>query len=168
MNNPLVQPDPGLFIWTIITFLVLLWLLAKFAWKPLLALLEKREESIRNSLKDAEKAREELEALNQKTEKLLAEARIEAQGIVSAGRSAAEKLQDDLVKKAKEKSEALLVESKRQIQSEKDEALSEIKTEVVTLSVEIASKLIEKNLSDKGNRELVDKTLKSIHKNHEA
>ncbi|MEE9190881.1 MAG: F0F1 ATP synthase subunit B [Candidatus Neomarinimicrobiota bacterium] len=168
MNNPLVQPDPGLFIWTIITFLVLLWLLAKFAWKPLLALLEKREENIRNSLKDAEKAREELEALNQKTEKLLAEARVEAQGIVSAGRAAAEKLQDDLARKAKEKSESLIAESKRQIQSEKDEALSEIKFEVVTLSLEIASKLIEKNLSDKDNRELIDSTLKNIQKNHEA
>ena len=67
MPNPLVQPDPGLFIWTIVTFLVLLWLLAKFAWKPLLALLEKREQNIRNSLKDAEKARVELELLNKIT-----------------------------------------------------------------------------------------------------
>jgi F-type H+-transporting ATPase subunit b len=168
MTNPLVQPDPGLFIWTIITFLVLLWLLAKFAWKPLLALLEKREETIRNSLKDAEKAREELEASNKKTEELMAEAREEVQGIISAGRAVAEKLQDDLVKKAKEKADILIAESKRQIQSEKDEALSEIKSEVVTLSLEIASKLIEKNLSDKDNREIIVKTLKNIHKNHEA
>ena len=168
MTNPLVQPDPGLFIWTIITFLVLLWLLAKFAWKPLLALLEKREETIRNSLKDAEKAREELEASNKKTEELMAEAREEVQGIISAGRAVAEKLQDDLVKKAKEKADVLIAESKRQIQSEKDEALSEIKSEVVTLSLEIASKLIEKNLSDKDNREIIVKTLKNIHKNHEA
>ncbi len=168
MTNPLVQPDPGLFIWTIITFLVLLWLLAKFAWKPLLALLEKREETIRNSLKDAEKAREELEASNKKTEELMVEAREEVQGIISAGRAVAEKLQDDLVKKAKEKADVLIAESKRQIQSEKDEALSEIKSEVVTLSLEIASKLIEKNLSDKDNREIIVKTLKNIHKNHEA
>jgi F-type H+-transporting ATPase subunit b len=168
MTNPLVQPDPGLFIWTIITFLVLLWLLAKFAWKPLLALLEKREETIRNSLKDAEKAREELEASNKKTEELMAEAREEVQSIISAGRAVAEKLQDDLVKKAKEKADVLIAESKRQIQSEKDEALSEIKSEVVTLSLEIASKLIEKNLSDKDNREIIVKTLKNIHKNHEA
>ena len=168
MTNPLVQPDPGLFIWTIITFLVLLWLLAKFAWKPLLALLEKREETIRNSLKDAEKAREELEASNKKTEELMAEAREEVQGIILAGRAVAEKLQDDLVKKAKEKADILIAESKRQIQSEKDEALSEIKSEVVTLSLEIASKLIEKNLSDKDNREIIVKTLKNIHKNHEA
>ena len=168
MTNPLVQPDPGLFIWTIITFLVLLWLLAKFAWKPLLALLEKREETIRNSLKDAEKAREELEASNKKTEELMVEAREEVQGIISAGRAVAEKLQDDLVKKAKARAHALIAESKRQIQSEKDEALSEIKSEVVTLSLEIASKLIEKNLSDKDNREIIVKTLKNIHKNHEA
>lgn len=60
MNNPLVQPDPGLFIWTILTFLVLLFLLAKFAWKPLLGMLERRETTIRQSLANAEKARDEM------------------------------------------------------------------------------------------------------------
>ena len=78
MNNPLVQPDPGLFIWTIVTFLVLLALLAKFAWKPLLAALDSRQESIRKALDDARKAKQELEGIHTESAKLLAEARREA------------------------------------------------------------------------------------------
>ena len=76
--NPLVQPDPGLFIWTIVTFLVLLGLLAKFAWRPLLDALERRQESIRKSLDDAQKAKQELERLNVESQRILAAARTEA------------------------------------------------------------------------------------------
>ncbi len=79
MNNPLVQVDPGLFIWTIVTFLVLLTLLAKFAWGPLLQALDAREETIRKSLADAEKARQELERLNQESEAIIRQARVEAE-----------------------------------------------------------------------------------------
>ena len=64
MNNPLVQPDPGLYIWTIATFLILVWLLAKYAWRPLLGALERRQESIRKSLDDAQQAKQELERLS--------------------------------------------------------------------------------------------------------
>ena len=83
MNNPLVQLDPGLFVWTILTFLLLLFVLAKFAWKPLLKMLKDREELIRSSLKDAEKAKEELERLNAEGEAIINQARSEAQTILS-------------------------------------------------------------------------------------
>ncbi|PYR75446.1 MAG: hypothetical protein DMF87_20510 [Acidobacteria bacterium] len=81
--NPLVQPDPGLYIWTIITFLVLLALLAKFAWKPLLEALDNRQQSIRQALDDARKAKQELEAIHAESAKLLAQARTEAAEICS-------------------------------------------------------------------------------------
>src|SRR5437667_11963997 len=81
MNNPLIQPDPGLFIWTIVTFLVLLALLGKFAWRPLLQALESRQERIRKSLEDAERARQELERLQQESAKMMQQARIEAEYI---------------------------------------------------------------------------------------
>ena len=81
MNNPLVQLDPGLFIWTILTFLLLLTVLAKFAWKPLLKMLKDREEMIRNSLYDAEKAQTELARLNSEGEEIINKARSEAQEI---------------------------------------------------------------------------------------
>ena len=92
MDNPLVQLDPGLFVWTIITFLILLGVLTKFAWKPLLKALEIRENEISQSLKDAEKAKKELERLSEESEEIIAKARSEAQGILSEGKKAAEKL----------------------------------------------------------------------------
>ena len=83
MDSPLVQLDPGLFVWTILTFLLLLAVLAKFAWKPLLKMLKDREELIRSSLEDAEKAQTELAKLNAEGEKIINKARAEAQEILS-------------------------------------------------------------------------------------
>ena len=83
MNNPLVQPDPGLFIWTIFTFLVLLVLLAKFAWKPLLAFLASRQETIKKSLENAQTAKKELERLQQESAQIIRKAHGEAESIVS-------------------------------------------------------------------------------------
>src|SRR5437870_12529460 len=94
MNNPLIQPDPGLFIWTIVTFLVLLVLLAKFVWRPLLQALESRQERIRNSLEDAERARQELERLQQESAKILQQARVEAASTVTQTRVVDERLQE--------------------------------------------------------------------------
>ena len=85
--NTLVQPDPGLYIWTIATFLLLVALLAKFAWRPLLEALERRQESIRKSLDDAQKARQELERLGVESQRILAAARTEAEQILSSTRS---------------------------------------------------------------------------------
>ena len=96
MNNPLVQLDPGLFVWTILTFLLLLFVLAKFAWKPLLKMLNDREELIRSSLEDAEKAKEKLEKLNAEGEAIINQARSEAQSILSEGKAAAAKLKNRL------------------------------------------------------------------------
>ncbi|MEE8340829.1 MAG: F0F1 ATP synthase subunit B [Candidatus Neomarinimicrobiota bacterium] len=168
MDNPLVQVDPGLYIWTIIIFLVLLFLLMKFAWKPLLAMLEKREDSIRSALLDAEKAREELANVKEDTEKLLNKARTEAQTIVSASKKNAEKLKDDIIKKAQTKSDTLLDDVKKQITIEKERAVAEVKTEVVNLSMEIAKKLIKKNLTKEDNLNLINESLKNINPKNEA
>jgi F-type H+-transporting ATPase subunit b len=101
MNNPLVQPDPGLFIWTILTFLVLLALLAKFAWRPLLAALDTRQEAIKKSLEDAEKAKQELARLQHESTKIIEQARVDAESILAKTRSDAERLREDLKAKAK-------------------------------------------------------------------
>jgi len=86
VDNPLVQPDPGLFIWTILTFLVLLAMLAKFAWRPLLQALEGRQEMIRKSLDDAQEAKRELERLHQESAQILKQARVQAESIMSQSR----------------------------------------------------------------------------------
>src|SRR6185295_10499454 len=106
MDNPLVQPDPGLFIWTILTFLVLVTLLAKFAWGPLLQALESRQASIRKSLDDAQQARQELEAVNQQSAEILRQSRVDAEAIVARSRSDAERLREEMKQKAKAEAEA--------------------------------------------------------------
>ena len=168
MDNPLVQPDPGLYIWTIIVFLVLLFLLMKFAWKPLLAMLEKREDNIKQSLADAEKARDELVNVKEDTEKLLNEARTESQAIVAAGKKNAERMQEEIVDKAQSKSDALLADAKKQIQLEKDRAITDVRAEVVNLSMQVAEKLIKKNLSKEDNLKLINESLSSINPKNEA
>ena len=167
MDNPLVQLDPGLFVWTIITFLILLTLLSKFAWKPLLNALEKREGEITNSLENAEKARKELERLTTEGDEIIAQARSEAQAIVSEGKKAADQLKDSTLLKAKEEAVTNLEQAKEQIQVEKDKAIAEIKGEVVGLSLSIAEKLVKKNLNEEDNKSLINESLKHI-KGYEA
>ena len=162
MDNPLVQVDPGLFLWTILTFLVLLGLLAKFAWKPLLTALENRQEMIRKSLDDALKAKQELERLQQESKKIISQARVEAQSIVANTRSEAEKLRGELRQKAKAEAGSILRNAEKQIQLETEKAISKIRHEVVDLSLLVASKLIKKNLSKEDNQSLIEESLKQI------
>ena len=162
MDNPFVQIDPGLFIWTIVTFLVLLGLLAKFAWGPLLKALDERQEMIRKSLDDADQAKQELERLHQESAQIIAEARAEAQSIVAKSRTAAETVREDLKQKAKEDADALVRGAQRQIQLETARAIQEIRHEVVDLSLAVASKLIKKNLTQEDNDALIRDSLRQI------
>jgi F-type H+-transporting ATPase subunit b len=159
MNNPLVQVDPGLFIWTIVTFLVLLTLLAKFAWGPLLQALEARQETIRKSLADAEKARVELERLNQESAQIIRTARVEADQIIAASRADAERLRGELREKARSEAEGILKNAERQIQLETARALQQIRQEAADISVDIASKLLRRNLSKQDNENLIAEAL---------
>ncbi len=162
MDNPLVQPDPGLFLWTILTFLVLLGLLAKFAWNPLLALLDRREETIRQSLDDAEEAKRELQRLQQESKEILSKARVEAQSILAQTRSEAEKLKGEIKQKAKAEADSILRDAEKRIQVETEKAIAVLKNEVVDLSLLVASKLIRKNLSKEDNQSLIEESLKQI------
>jgi F-type H+-transporting ATPase subunit b len=162
MDNPLVQPDPGLFIWTILTFLVLLALLAKFAWRPLLEALESRQNDIRKSLDDAQRARQELERLNQESAQIINQARVEADQIIVNSRADAERLREDLKVKARAEADAVVKNAERQIQLETARALQQIRAEAVDLSVMIASKLIQKNLTREDNERLIEEALKQV------
>jgi len=164
MDNPLVQLDPGLFVWTILTFLVLLGVLAKFAWNPLLIMLKDREEHIRSSLDDAEKARAELERLNSEGEDIVNKARSEAQTILAEGKAAASKLKDETLNATKDQAKSILTEAEKQIRIEKDKAIEEIKSEVVDLSLSVAAKLIKKNISREDNQALIDESLENVTK----
>ncbi|MCZ6877780.1 MAG: F0F1 ATP synthase subunit B [Acidobacteria bacterium] len=162
MDNPLVQPDPGLFLWTILTFLVLFGLLARFAWKPLLAMLEKREEIIRQSLDDAEKAKHELQRLQQESKEILSKARVEAQSILAKTRSEAEQLKGEIRQNAKAQADSILRDAEKQIQVETEKAIAMLKSDVVDLSLVVASKLIRRNLSKEDNQSLIEESLKQF------
>ena len=157
--NPLVQPDPGLFIWTIVTFLVLLALLAKFAWRPLLDALDRRQQEIRKSLDDAQRARHELEQIQHESQRILAAARTDAESIVARTRSDAERLREEIKQKARTEAANMVKNAERQIELETSRALQQIRQEAVDLSVAIASKLIQRNLSKEDNERLINEAI---------
>lgn len=168
MDNPLVQIEPGLFIWTIVTFMALLGVLAKFVWRPLMDALDRREDKIRESLENAEKAEVELEMLQHESGEIVARARGEAQSIIAEGKSAAEKMKDEILQTARDKAGGIIGQAQKQIEAEKDKALIEIKTEVVDLSIQVAERLIRKNLSKEDNLAIINESLNKIGPMDEA
>ena len=158
----LVKFDPGLAIWTIFTFLVLVALLSKFAWKPLMLMLDTRQESIKKSLADADTAKRELERLQEESSHIIRKARVEAESILSKSSSDAEKLREEMKVKAKAEADAIVKESQRQIEIETGRALRQIRSEVADLSIAIASKVIQRNVSKEDNSRLIEDTLKQI------
>lgn len=162
MDNPLVQPDPGLFFWTIAVFLVLLFLLRKFAWGPLLAALEERQAGIRKSLDDADKARRELAEVQTKASALIGKARMEADAILSEARTDGVRIRQELRDLAQKEAEAITRNARQQIQLERDRAVAELRQEAVDLSVLIASKLVRRNLTREDNAALIEDALQQV------
>jgi F-type H+-transporting ATPase subunit b len=162
MDNPLLRVDPGLFIWTILTFLALLTLLAKFAWTPLLEALETRQNAIRKSLDDAQQAKVELERLNVESGHIIQRARVDAEAIIAQSRSEGDRLREEIRAKARTEADHIVKNAERQIQLETSRALEQIRREAVDLSVMIASKIIQRNLSREDNERLIDAALKQV------
>jgi F-type H+-transporting ATPase subunit b len=157
--NNLVQADPGLFFWTIITFLVLLFLLNRFAWKPLLKALDDRKATIAKSVEDARRATAELQQVQEESARLLAQARSEAAGIVTRSRADADRFRDEMRHKAQEDAAAIVKNAEKEIQLETARALAQIRTEAVDLSVAIASKLLRRNISAADNEALIQEAI---------
>ena len=162
MDNPLVQPDPGLFIWTILTFLVLVGVLAKFAWKPMLQALDQRQQKVAKALEDARLAAEELARRQAETVRILADARQQAEAIVSRSMADAERLRTELRDKATAEAASLLRNAERQIESETNRAVDVIRKEAIDLSIAIAEKLLRRNVSKDDNAALIAESLQQI------
>jgi F-type H+-transporting ATPase subunit b len=160
--NPLVQPEPGLYVWTIAVFLILLLLLSIFAWRPLLQALERRQESIRKSLDDARQAKEELQRLQTESQRILAGARAEADTILARTREDANRVRDELRQKAQAEAQSIVNNAQKQIELETARALQQIRAEAVDLSVAIASKILQRNVSREDNQRLIEETFRQI------
>lgn len=162
----LLTPGTGLLFWQSVVFIALFLFLAKFAWKPIIGALNEREESIRQALESAEKAKEEMTALQAGNEKLLREAREERDRIVRDAREAANRLIDQAQTEARKSADKLIEDAKAVINTEKQAALRDVKSQVALFSIEIAEKLINKNLSsDKAQKDMVEEFIKEIKLN---
>jgi F-type H+-transporting ATPase subunit b len=153
--DTLVKVDPGLYFWTLFTFLALVVLLKKFAWTPLLVALEERRASIEKSVEDAKRATAELQRVQEESARLLAEARSEAAGIVTRSRADADRFREEMRKKAVEDAQVIVKNAEKEIQLETARAVAQLRTEAVDLSVAIASKLLRKNITAADNDALI-------------
>ncbi|POS02920.1 ATP synthase F0 subcomplex B subunit [Flavobacterium croceum DSM 17960] len=150
----------GLFILQIVIFVGLIFLLKKFAWKPILDAVNTREEGIKNALLSAENAKKEMQNLKADNEKLLAEARAERDALMKEAREIKEKMINDAKVEAQAQGEKLIAQAKATIEGEKNAALADLKNQVSTLSIEIAEKVLKEELSNKeAQTKLVDKLL---------
>jgi F-type H+-transporting ATPase subunit b len=159
VDNPLVQVAPGLAIWTILTFLVLLFLLRKYAWLPLLKALEERRATIEKSVEDARKATAALQQMQEESARQLAQARAEAAAIVTRSRADADRFREEMRLKAQEESGVIIKNAQKEIQLETQRAMAQIRTEAVDLSLNIASKLLRRNVSAADNEALIKEAL---------
>ena len=154
--------DPGLIIWTTIIFTLLLILLKKFAWKPILSAVDERNKSIEEALKAAEKAKEEMATLNVDNERILTEAKKERDALLKEAREIKETIISEAKKNATDEADKIIISAKSQINNDKMKALVELKNEIAGLSIEMTEKILKSELSDKNKqKELVEDALKS-------
>ncbi|MDR1878038.1 MAG: F0F1 ATP synthase subunit B [Bacteroidales bacterium] len=159
----LINPDVGLIFWMTISFLILLVLLRVFAWKPVLNMLNKREEKINEALNEANLAREQMKQLTATNERLLLEAKDERDAILSEARKISQTMYDEAKAKGQEESQRIITAAKNDIAVEKQKAIIEIKNMIAEISLEIAEKIIEKELSDKQkHQEYVNKRIEEL------
>jgi len=162
----LLTPGTGLILWQLIVFVALFFLLSKLAWKPILSSLKDREKSIQDALDTADRARLEMSQLKADNERLLKEAREERDRILREAREAANRLKDDAQTEAKKSADKIIEDARAAINIEKQAALKEIRIQVATFSIQVAEKLIKKNLADdKAQKDLVESYIKDLKVN---
>jgi F-type H+-transporting ATPase subunit b len=160
----LLNPDKGLIIWTIVSFAVLVLVLGKFAWKPLLAALQEREEGIRKAIDDAASAKLSADQLKAQYEQELAKAQDKAAGMLSQAQVDARKVREQLIKDAEADALRLMEQAKRQLDEEKSKLSLELRQEVAGLTLKVAEKLLRHSVNAKENEALVQGFIKDLEK----
>jgi len=162
----LVSPDIGTIFWMVLMFIIVLVILKKFAWRPILNALDRREKNIENSLLSARKAREEMERMKADNEQVMAEARKERNEMLRETKLMSEKIVDEAKGKAGDEAKKIIESAREQIDHEKQAALSEIRNQVAELSVDIAEKILREKLKgDKEQQDLINKILNEVKLN---
>ncbi|HET6617260.1 MAG TPA: F0F1 ATP synthase subunit B [Gemmatimonadota bacterium] len=158
----LLSADPGLIVWTIVTFLLLLGILWKFAWNPILGALDAREQAIQKTIDDAERLQAEAEAVLQEHQKRLAEARADGNRIMEEARQAGEHMKQDILEKARSESEKVLERAHRQLELETEQAIQTIRAQAADLAIKVAEKVLERSLTDADHRRLADEAIAEL------
>jgi len=158
----LLSPNTGLMFWTLIIFVVLLFILARFAFKPLTAAVEAREQRLEAAIKEAEENRQKASQLLADQTKALDAARAEAQRVIAEGRVTGEKLRNEMLEQTKHQQHELLERARAEIDTERKRAIADLRREAVELALAGASKVIERNLDDQTNRKLVESFLATV------
>jgi F-type H+-transporting ATPase subunit b len=163
LSSSLASPAIGTVFWTTLIFLLLLFLLQKFAWGPIMKAVRSREDTIRNALDSAEKAREEMKVLQADNEIILRKAREERDKIIRDARTATERMLTEAKEKSQSEADAMVKRAKELIEREKNTAIAEVKREVASLAIEVASKVVSETLkSDDEQQKLIGRYLKEI------
>lgn len=164
----LIEPKFGTVFWTLITFIILIVLLARFAWRPLLGALETREKSIQESIDKAREDREQAEQLISRHRELLDQARRERAEAVSEGQRDAEKLKAEILDEARKQREQVLAQTQKQVEAGLRQARAELRGVAVDLAIQAAEKLLTKNLDDPTQRRLVEEYLADLEKSGDS
>lgn len=164
-NGGLLDVNPGLMIWTVITFIILLLILKKVAWKPILTALDKRESDIRESLAQAEKAKEDAKKILEENQANLSKAEEESKKIIDQSRAYAETLKEQLIKESKEQAKKIIDDASLEIQRKKDTAFEELKGQIAEIAISAAEKIIRESLDTQKSKQVIDKYLNDVTKN---
>ncbi len=161
-SNPLIKVIPGLMIWTLISFAITFFVLRRYAFGPIQKLIDDRRVRIRDSVEEADRARDEARSLLEEHKALLGQARSDAEGILAEARRIADAQQQRMREETEEDRKRRLEETERQIEQATNQALNELKQAVATLSLEAAEKITRKSLTDSDQRRLIDEALAEI------
>jgi len=162
----LLAPDLGLIFWMTLSFLILLFVLGKFAWKPVVNMLNQREEKITQALNEANLAKEQMKQLTADNERLLQQAKDERDAILNEARKVSQKMYDDIKTKAQEEKQRLVASAKEDIAVEKQKAIVEIKNTIAEISIEMAEKVLQHELADKAkHQDYINKRVSELNFN---
>lgn len=164
-SGGLMDVNPGLMIWTVVTFVVLLLILRKVAWKPILTALDKRENDIRDALEQAEKAKEEAKKVLEANQSNLAKAEDESKKIIEQSRAYAENLKEQMMAESKEQAKKIVDDASSEIQRKKDAAFEELKNQVAEIAISAAEKIIKESLDKQKSKQVIDNYLNEVAKN---
>ena len=148
----IILPEFGVIFWTVVAFLIVWYILRKFAWKPILTMLETRDKSIENALNSAESAREEMASLKSENEKMAKKARVEREQMLKEARESQNKILAEARESAKVEAAKLIEKARRDIKAERENAFLDMKKQLVEYSVEIAEKILRNELQDPNNQ----------------